>query len=286
MYRFLISLIVALAAITPTTFAAEEATSPEAEIAAAVNAPVDSGTMAPVPADGAPPAEQSEDANILADVGAAIAGEGDSTWRTILGTVIVILGGMLTKWLRKSALSKAKSYEEQAKNAGQDTKQRIVARAKAYIWRRAAEIQEYELPELAAAVVRRQISADQLKRRLRALGDRLVDETVEYFDRQDIDIVAEFGKAQIMSWIRSAVDEISVFQKWPTAKILVEGGAEAILAVGMDTAGDYYDALREKVISGTAGGSGAAASGTVEGMITAKIDKAVKDEFTPAPAGA
>ena len=307
--RFHLAILMALLFSAGMPVWAEEAPAPASEdvIATAVDAPVDAEAIpAPAPAPDEAPAPAREDDGLGSLIGDAVGtiaaaltggtdgtaegGEEVATWRKVLATIILVAGALLTKWFRRSSLTKARAYEEQARNAGQDTKQRIVARAKAYIWRRAAEIQEYELPDLAAAVVRKQISGEALKARLHTLGDRLVNDTVSYFERQDIDILAEFGREQIASWIRSAVDEISVFKKWPTAKVLVEGGAEAIMAVGMNYAGDYYEKMREKVVKGEAGGSGVLASGTAEAAVVKKIEAAVKKDFenagAPVAAGA
>jgi len=181
--------------------------------------------------------------------------------------------GIATRYFSKWAKGNARKSEEEAQVAGQDRKTRIVARVKGFVWRRAAALQEAELPQLAGAIARGTIKADQVKDRLRGLGTELLNEAVTYFDRQDIDILAEFGEEQVMSWIRSAVDEISIFKKWPTAQVLVEGGAEAILAVGLDKAGDYYDKVRQRVVDGEDGAKEGTIARRVEDQVKASIPK-------------
>lgn len=238
---------------------------PAAAVTAEVSTPGE--PTAPVAGDGI-----DEGFDIIATL---IRGDGSSSLRNTLAGLFVVVMTLAIKWWRSSTVRRAESYEQQAKDMGQSAKQRVVSRVKGYLWRRAGEIQELELPELAAAVVSGRIKGDQVKMRLKALGDRLMEETLVYFERQDIDILAEFGRDQLSSWIRSAVDDISVFKKWPTAKVLLEGGAEAIMAVGLDRAGAYYDSLRQKVAAGV----DTASKGAPQAAVVAKIDVALAEEF-------
>jgi len=257
--RHILTLLAILAFAFPVY--AAEPTSADAAIADVVALPA--ATPAPTAADTNEPAVKE-----------APAEEELATWQTTLIFIIGLVGTWLTKLLATNSNKKAASYEAQAAKTGQDTKQIIVARAKAFLWRRVAAVQEENLPELAQAIVRKQVSGDMIKERLKSFGNKLKAEAIEYFDRQNIDLLAEFGEEQINSWIRSAVDDLSVFKKWPTAKVLLEGGAEAILAVGVNKAGDYYDKLREKVAEG-----GEKPTAGVAGVVAGKIDTAINADL-------
>lgn len=178
----------------------------------------------------------------VAAVPAVTTPEPPKTWWAELIAAFVALAGV---WIRKKINDVAEAHianaEAQADAAGQDTKQRLVARSKAYIWRCVENYNQKYLPELCDAIVRGQVNTvDAAKERLRGLGAMLLNDVVTYFQTQDIDLIKEVGQDQINSWIRSAVDELSPFQKYPTAKALVEGGAQLAVKYGMDVAGRKF----------------------------------------------
>jgi len=258
--RHLLALLAILAFAVPVY--AAEPTDTDAAIAEAVALPAAEAE----PADADAPAEPTADEAPV---------EGELTWwQQALIAIIGLVGAWFTKQAASTGKKKAATYEARAAKEGQEAKLVIVNRVKAFLWRRVAAIQEENLPELASAIVKGQISGEMVKDRLKSFANKLKLEAVEYFDRQDIDVIGQFGEEQVNSWIRSAVDELSVFKKWPTAKVLLEGGAEALLAVGVNKAGEYYDDMRTKIATGETVPTGGAASKVAE-----KVDAAIKADL-------
>jgi hypothetical protein len=164
-----------------------------------------------------------------------------SWWMEIIAAVVALAGVWIRKKINDVAAANIAKSEAEAEAAGQDAKQRLVSRAKTYIWRTVSNYNQKYLPDLCEAVARGQLnSVNAVQERLKGLGVMLMDDAIAYFKTQDIDLIKEVGQDQIMSWIRSAVDELSPFQKYPTAKALVEGGAELAVKYGLDVAGRKF----------------------------------------------
>jgi len=217
----------------------------------AAPAPVVAAPAAPAPVAAAPAVVSSEPAVHPTQPASPVAGttqEAPKTWWT---EIIVMLAGLAAVWLRKKindyTSAQITKAEAEAEVAGIDAKQRLVARAKTYVWRCVENYNQKYLPELCEAIARGQVKdITTVKERLKGLGTMLLNDVVVYFKGQDIDLIKEVGEDQIMSWIRSAVDEMSPFQKYPTAKALVEGGAEMAVKYGLNVGAKKFTEYLEK----------------------------------------
>lgn len=214
------------------------------------NAPVGfppTAVVAPAQPAVVPPAQPAVAAvPVAAPVAATQPEPPKSWWMEIIAAVVALAGVWIRKKINDVAAANIAKSEAEADAAGQDAKQRLVSRAKTYIWRTVSNYNQKYLPELCDAIARGQVnSVAAVQERLKGLGTMLLADAVAYFKTQDIDLIKEVGQDQIMSWIRSAVDELSPFQKYPTAKALVEGGAELAVKYGMDVAGRKFTELLE-----------------------------------------
>jgi hypothetical protein len=172
----------------------------------------------------------------------------EAWWVGVLATLASLFGLWLRKKINAFTSAHIAKADAEAEVAGIDAKQRLVSRAKAYIWRCVGNYNEKHLPDLCEAISRGQIKdVEEVKERLRGLGVMMLADVVEYFKLQDIDVLKEIGEVQINSLIRSAVDELSPFQKYPTAKALVTGGAELIVKYGLNVgAGKFAEYLNKQ----------------------------------------
>jgi flagellar basal body-associated protein FliL len=155
-------------------------------------------------------------------------------WAQIVMLVLTALVvPFLTQYLRK----KSQESEAAAAVSNQDYKQRIVERAKAFIFRVAEQFTNKELMDIAQAVVAGKLKTkEEIQERLRGLGVMLKAQAIDYFKSQDIDLVAEFGEAQLDSWIRTAADKLNPFIGQSTSEALLRGGAHFLLSFGVEKA--------------------------------------------------
>jgi hypothetical protein len=266
---FLMLLAAMAMAVEPTIPANAPVGFPPAAVAPAPQQPVvapAAPVAAPVAVPTAPAAAQPEPPK--------------SWWMEIIAAVVALAGVWIRKKINDVAAANIAKSEAEAEVAGQDAKQRLVARAKTYIWRTVANYNQKYLPELCEAIARGQVnSVAAVQERLKGLGTMLMADAVAYFKTQDIDLIKEVGQDQIMSWIRSAVDELSPFQKYPTAKALVEGGAELAVKYGLDVAGRKFTEYLEvkanadvaRLIGPVPGYGGGVAQGPLMGAAPEKV---------------
>ena len=149
----------------------------------------------------------------------------------------MVLTTIVLPFVAQYLRAKAKESETAAAVGEQDRKQRIVERVKGYIFRVAEQFTEKELPVIAQAIMEGKLKTkDEITERLRGLGVMLKSQAIEYFKTQDVDLLAEFGEAQLDSWIRSAADKLNPFVGQSTADALMRGGAQFIINFGVTKA--------------------------------------------------
>jgi hypothetical protein len=150
------------------------------------------------------------------------------------GIVMLVLTTIIVPFVAQYLRTKSRESEAAAAVSGQDYKTKVVERVKGYIFRVAEQFTEKELPAISLAIMTGKLKTkEEITDRLRGLGIMLKAQAIDYFKSQDIDILAEFGEAQLDSWIRSAADKLNPFIGQSTADALLRGGAKFILDFGV-----------------------------------------------------
>lgn len=152
----------------------------------------------------------------------------------IAAVVAMVLGTILTKWLTSFLTAKRDEAKKRLEDTTLSSLERIRYEAEAIIYEVVGNINQKHLPVLIAAVAAKKItSVDDLKSRLKALGDEALSEVVEIAKERGIDVIAVLGKKWLVTKIRSVVDEKSPFLG-DTAESLINGGADLLVNKGTE----------------------------------------------------
>lgn len=150
----------------------------------------------------------------------------------ILVVAVPIVTFFLAKWLHgKSKETKAMLADKKLSG-----KAHLELKLRDFVLERAAVFVERDIMNIAQELIGKpkegQIHAT--KQKLKKLGEQLATEAKEYFKAHDVDIIKELGEAKIHQLIEWAANQVSPFPGKPTAKTMVEGGAELLLNNGVD----------------------------------------------------
>lgn len=146
----------------------------------------------------------------------------------------MVLGTILTKWLTSYLSAKREEAKKRLEDTTLSSLERMRYEVEAIIYEVVGNINQKHLPVLISAVAAKKIqTVDDVKQRLRALGDEALNEVIAIAQERGIDAVAVLGKRWIVSKIRSVVDEKSPFLG-DTAESLINGGADLLVSRGSE----------------------------------------------------
>lgn len=166
-----------------------------------------------------------------------------------VGTVMVIIGSLITIFLLPYLRQKANAAREEARIAAAEANGKelnnidyLKAAAKSFAFDTAASMAEKNFPQLAQKIKDGGFSGDdkvgKVKEELYSWGRTLKDKTIEHFADQGIDIVAALGDKYLDQLIELVANKVSPFPGKDTAKaLLIEHDGKAIewlLTKGVD----------------------------------------------------
>lgn len=152
----------------------------------------------------------------------------------IVAVIATVLGGFVTVWVSKFLSAKSAEAAKKLEDTSLSALERIRYQVESIIYEVVGNINEKHLPVLITAVAKKEItSVDDLKARLKALGDEALSEVVDIAQERGIDVIATLGKKWLVTKIRSVVDERSPFLG-DTAESLINGGADILINKGTE----------------------------------------------------
>lgn len=125
---------------------------------------------------------------------------------------------------RKSQAAKAEreAHEASAANATISARGLLVTRLQEFLYGNAAAIAEKRFPALAANILKKNMSRQEVKTELRKWGHMLKEDAYIYFDHQGIDLVKSVGSEWVEKLIERAANKVSPFPGRETAKELMK----------------------------------------------------------------
>jgi hypothetical protein len=167
-----------------------------------------------------------------AAVEAAPAAEAVPVWMMIVGTIMTVVAGFVTKWVNKLTNAKADKLEAEAAVAGISKKEKYIKLAEAAVLRIVASLNAKELPKIAKLIRDGQLKTKAgVKKYLRGMGSTAKVELIAAMSGKGIDVLDELGDATIDHIIRKTVDDKSPVMG-ETARTLLQGGWKVILDQG------------------------------------------------------
>lgn len=164
----------------------------------------------------------------------------------IMAIIATLVGGALSAYTATLISSKRDEIKERLKTADLNNHEQIRYEAALIMYDVVGNINKQYLPTLVKAVQKKQItSVDDLKAKLRGLGDLALEQVVSIGAQRGIDLVEELGKDWLVSKIRSIVDQRSPFMG-DTAESLLNGGASWLIRQGREWAGSRGIELEDK----------------------------------------
>lgn len=154
----------------------------------------------------------------------------------IFAMIAALLGTAITAYTTMFLAKKKAEVAARLENETLTKVERIQAEAELIIYDVVGNINKQYLPTLVKAVKNKEItSKDDLKHKLRSLGDEALKQVVSVGAQRGIDIVKTLGTEWVITKIRSVVDERSPFLG-DTAESLLNGGADWLINLGKDWA--------------------------------------------------
>lgn len=170
----------------------------------------------------------------FAGEGAESVAEGTGWIVQIASLLAMVLGTTLVAFLDKLMKSKAEEAKKRAEVEGLSTIEMIRYQAEQIIYQVVNNINNQHLPLLVKAVAEKKVtSVDEIKHRLRGLGDEALDQVIKVGGQSGLDLIGVLGKDWLVGKIRNAVDERSPFLG-STSESLLNGGADWLIRRGKD----------------------------------------------------
>jgi len=156
-------------------------------------------------------------------------------WILDMAAVIAtVLGTIITGWLTKFLSSKSAEARQKLEDSTLTALERIRYETEAIIYDVVGNINQKHLPVLIRAVAEKKIdSIDDLKSKLKGLGDEALQEVLDIAAERGIDVVDKLGRKWVIAKIRAVVDEKSPFLG-DTAESLLNGGADLLVNKGTE----------------------------------------------------
>jgi hypothetical protein len=162
---------------------------------------------------------------------------GAPNWlNSILILAVPVIGFFVTQYIN------ARKAETLARlqNENLSKKERLELRLKTFALMQAEAFVQKDMFQIASDVMKNKETgakspaaiASSARDALKTAGERVMNDAIEYFNEDDIDIVSELGETNIKQAIRWAADAASPFPGKPTVEVLVNGGAEALVSMG------------------------------------------------------
>lgn len=174
---------------------------------------------------------------LMAEETAAAVAEGQTlltgNWLVDIAAIIAsLLGAALTAYTTAFMARKSAEAKERLQDANLSKLERLRFEVESIIYDVVGNINRKYLPILVHAVANKQITKrEELKNRLKSLGDEALNQIMTIGGQRGIDIIGTLGKDWVITKIRSVVDEKSPFLG-DTAESLLNGGADWLLDQG------------------------------------------------------
>lgn len=164
--------------------------------------------------------------------------EGQPLWAQISYVVLMALVTMFLVPYLKRLAEKARA---DADASGQSAKDTLLNRLKQLALDQAAVIAERRFPDIAAKLLKKKMSAEEVKAELRTWGQELKVSLVDYFKREGIDLVEVLGDKMLDDVIRWAADKTSPFPGKDTAvTLLVDDWSNKLVKFGVDWVRNHW----------------------------------------------